>query len=137
MANQRNTGRQQPKLDAMALHRLQAPVQPTSGFGLLGEALPTVPVVYRDELPRCVGACQSGNYPCRHPLACSVACTDDEFADIQAELMSDHAPFIDADPGPPLPPGYPVWWWIAMTLICVASLWVLVFQHDGPGALLY
>lgn len=51
---------------------------------------PTQPVVWRNELPRCVGACQQGRIPCPHPLACS--CTTlsaDEFDDTAAELTTD------------------------------------------------
>ncbi len=104
---------------------VQTPAQPTTGFGLLGEALPTVPVVYRDELPRCVGACSQGRWPCRHPLACSIReCSPEEFADIQAELTTDRAPLIDADPCEPLSPGYPIAWWVAMTLLAIVSLWL-------------
>lgn len=110
----------------MVSKHVQTPAQPTSGFGLLGEALPTVPVVYRDELPRCVGACSQGRWPCRHPLACSVRCSDEEFTDIKAELTTDHAPLVDAAPGPKPAPGYSLAWWIAMTLVGILSLWAIV-----------
>lgn len=120
----------------MAAKQVQTPAQPVSGFGLLGEELPTVPVIYRDELPRCVGACSQGRWPCRHPLACSIqACPDEEWADIRAELMTDHAPLVDAGPCEKLPPGYPAWWWISMTLIAIASLLILVMPVDAQAAL--
>ena len=54
---------------------------------------PTTPVVWMDEMPRCVGACQQGKIPCPHPLACSChTLSDAEFADLAAELTTDHAP---------------------------------------------
>lgn len=54
---------------------------------------PTQPIVWRTELPRCVGACQQGRIPCPHPLACS--CTTlsaEEFDDASAELTTDRMP---------------------------------------------
>ena len=110
------------------------PAKPVSGFGLLGEELPTVPVIYRDELPRCVGACSQGRWPCRHPLACSIQqCDATEWEDIRAELTTDHGPLVDADPCEPLPSGYPVAWWVAMTLIGFVSLWLTLLPMPASA----
>lgn len=54
---------------------------------------PTTPVVWMNEMPRCVGACQQGHIPCPYPLACSCnTLSDAEFVDLAAELTTDHAP---------------------------------------------
>lgn len=54
---------------------------------------PTTPVVWQNEMPRCVGACQQGRIPCQHPLACSCTTLSDmEFDDAAAELTTDRAP---------------------------------------------
>lgn len=54
---------------------------------------PTMPVVWFNEMPRCVGACQQGRIPCQHPLACSCTTLSDvDFDDVAAELTTDHAP---------------------------------------------
>jgi hypothetical protein len=96
--------------------------------------LHTLPLVYAADLPSCVGACNQGRQPCRHPLACSTRChDDDERADVAAELTTDREPLtraemfdaleavLEAEPG-----GYPVAWWAAMVLLAVIALVISV-----------
>lgn len=57
---------------------------------------PTIPVVWRNELPRCVGACKQGRIPCPHPLACScTTLSPEEFSDVATELTTDRMPLIN------------------------------------------
>lgn len=59
---------------------------------------PTMPVVWRHELPHCVGACKQGRIPCQHQLACScTTLSDAEFDDVAAELTTDRAPLRPMD----------------------------------------
>jgi len=100
--------------------------------------LNTLPIVYASDLPACVGACDQGRRPCRHPLACSVRCADEEErADVAAELTTDLEPLtrdeamsaleavldgaLDAKPG-----GYPVLWWVCMVVLSITALAIAV-----------
>lgn len=54
--------------------------------------IPTKPMYYFHAGPSCRGACTQGRGECPHPTLCRAILTDDELADIAAEMGQDTRP---------------------------------------------